>query len=91
MSITLQDCMDAMIKTKAVGATPHRDLNWEEVVERVGLKAPIKGVVMFMEEHNTGYDGWLERWMMQAADKDGKPLTLWLDLLPGMFTSEESS
>jgi len=66
-------------------ATPHRELNFDYLRKIAKDDAIIKGTLVFIEEHNTGYAGHLERWIMVIPTKDEKTISVQIDLLPGQI------
>lgn len=68
-------------------ATPHRNPDFEYIHELIGNSdPPVKGTMWFIETHNTGYDGVLERWSFSFTSANGEVHSFWADLLPGYIT-----
>lgn len=68
------------------GATPHRTPDFKKILRMVEGDPEVRGRLYFIEEHNTGYDGLLERWMFRVYDHGGAKIEFWADLLPGLIT-----
>ena len=82
--ITLNELQAAFHVTKR-RATPHRHPDFEAIREASGVDDPPVGIGMvFLEEHNTGYDGNLERYMCRVEPN----IHFQIDLLEGLVTSE---
>ena len=78
----------------AAKATPHREPDFEKLRKLPGgSSANVTGQMVFIEEHNTGYDGVLERWMMRMpSGKDGGGyVTFQIDLLPGLISTKATA
>jgi hypothetical protein len=67
-------------------ATPHRVPDFKKLKSLVDGDPEITGSMVFLEEHNTGYDGVLYRYILQVADTK---IQFQVDLLPGDLTNEE--
>lgn len=83
--ITIKDVEDCFEETLRVKATPHRTPDFEKLRAEYGGDTPVKGRMWFIEEHNTGYGGLLERWEFVVDEPDLPRASFWADLLPGMF------
>lgn len=77
----VQECFDATLRKKA---TPHRTPDFKQIFKEFPADTPVNGERWFLEEHNTGYDGLLERWEFRTEDKK---LSFWADLLPGLIVT----
>jgi hypothetical protein len=70
-------------------ATPHREPDFDKIRKVVDGDVLVRGQMVFIEEHNTGYDGVLERWMFNAPRSDGTgKVSFMADLLPGQVKTE---
>lgn len=76
-------CFKATVLKKA---TPHREPDFKKLNEEFGPDTEVKGIQWFIEEHNTGYGGVLERWEFRG-EKDNLRFSFWADLLPGLILS----
>jgi hypothetical protein len=67
-------------------ATPHRIPDFKFIrSQMVDPNEQLGTSLMFIEEHNTGYNGILERWFVTFQDKEDKSILFQIDLLPGMI------
>ena len=88
--ITILDVQLAFFETLRKKATPHRTPDFAKLGKDFGMDARVTGRLWFIEEHNTGYKGVLERWEFRVQlshdnkDKDGTR-SFWADLLPGLL------
>jgi hypothetical protein len=69
-------------------ATPHRVPDFHAIWPLVDGDPEVRGQVAFIEEHNTGYDGLLYRWLFMIKGKDGETEQFQADLLPDMIRTE---
>lgn len=84
--ITLDDLQAAFRVTKKK-ATPHREPNFEHIREVATNENPeVRMQLVFLEEHNTGYDGNLERYMCRVEPS----IHFQVDLLPGLVVREDA-
>lgn len=84
MELTL-DALEQLSKECQRKATPHRVLDFKKLRQLAdgGGKTPVHSMGMvFLEEHNTGYEGVLYRYLMSIACSKA-PLIVQVDLLPG--------
>jgi hypothetical protein len=88
-ALTLLGLETAFKETLMKGATPHRTPDFEAIRARVAPDAVVTGRFWFIEEHNTGYGGLLERWQFVVERTNGKHLSFWADLLPGLITTDK--
>jgi len=70
-------------------ATPHREVDFKIIRSMTGEKDPeVWMALVFIEEHNTGYDGLLERYLCNVGKQK---LVFQIDLLPGFIHMEPTS
>jgi hypothetical protein len=86
MTITVNDVEACFKETLRMKATPHREPDFKKIRATVGADCEVKAMMWFIEANNTGYDGLLERWEFRA-EKDGKRISFWADLLPRLIVS----
>lgn len=74
-------------------STPHREPDFAYLKEAAvnGGDTPVRGSIVFLEEHNTGYDGLLERWWFTVPDKEGTKITFMADLMPGFVSNRKET
>jgi hypothetical protein len=84
--LTLTALRDVFLETD-MKAAPHRRPNFKHIMAMVDGNPEVKGQFWFVETHNTGYDGVLERWSFTVPSKDNVPMTFWADLLPGKIST----
>lgn len=89
MTLTLSGLRRAVLLTEDK-ATPHRIPDFNYIDRLVSGDPVVRGFIIFYEEYNTGYDGYLLRWMFTIDDTDtGKPIRFMADLLPGLISISE--
>lgn len=90
--LTLNSLAIAFAECEAV-ATPHRepDFAWLNANAENGFASEVKGTMVFIEENNTGYNGWLHRWIFSVIGKDGKRIEFQCDLLPDQIKTDGNS
>lgn len=82
--MTLKE-LEEQFRRVELEATPHRRPDFNNIKKLVKDPAlPLRGKLMFIEEHNTGYDGFLERWLFALPAKEGNDIHFFADMLPGM-------
>jgi hypothetical protein len=67
-------------------ATPHRVPDFDAIATRVEGDPEVRGTLVFLEMHNTGWSGVLERWLLTVEGAAG-PIEFVADLLPGAFST----
>ena len=92
-TVTLSDIEMLVKQTIKSGATPHRDPDFKAIrklLARQGLDTdPAIGCLFsLLEEHNTGYDGPLVRYLLKLIGTD---VTIQVDLLPGMLVTRDAT
>jgi hypothetical protein len=83
--MNISELEQAFLATEKV-ATPHRLPDFKEIRKNMlDTKEQLSASLVFLEEHNTGYRGNLERWFVSFTSKTG-PIMFQIDLLPGLIT-----
>ena len=67
-------------------ATPHRLPDFDAIATRVEGDPEVRGTLVFLEMHNTGWSGVLERWLLTIEGAAG-PIEFVADLLPDAFST----
>ena len=83
--LTVKGVQRLFKETLKRGATPHREPDFRKIFKLVEGDPEVRGHMFFVEEHNTGYDGLLERWRFAVYDTGGARIEFWADLLPGLI------
>ena len=84
--ITISDVEECFLMTLRKKATPHREPDFKVLKKVFGPDTPVKGRRWFIEEHNTGYEGVLERWQFRGGEEPND-FSFWADILPGLLTA----
>jgi hypothetical protein len=84
--ITLSE-LEAAYKVTKARSTPHRHPAFALIRKECDNDDPdVNTMLVFVEEHNTGYDGVLHRYMCRVEPS----VMFQIDLLPGMIVAEPS-
>ena len=67
-------------------ATPHRCPDWDSIWSDVDGDPEVAALPVFIEKHNTGYDGVLHRWLFSVDGKDGQPVKFMANPFPNDIT-----
>jgi hypothetical protein len=80
--VTIKELRDVAEVTE-LRANPHRIVDWERLQEaEIPSDAEVSMRLVFVEEHNTGYEGHLERYLCSIINTK---VRFQIDLLPSLI------